>query len=104
MAVEPIQNAVESYEAYLRLGLRDEDGVVDEILLVLNTRSAIEDRWSELSSLDKRRVTELDDLLVVKHDLIAEVLPFPQRPGSRHWWWYLDEGPQVREQARQKAG
>ena len=48
-----------------------------------------------------------DDLLLAQRDRL--VRKFPQvfenteRISSRQWWWHLDKGPQVREEAERAA-
>lgn len=54
---------------------------------------------SDLSPEQRRELAQLDDLLVKHYRLIeGNVLAPPGITRSR-WWWFLNEGPQVREQA-----
>lgn len=79
----------------------DADYIEDEALLILNARDAIERSMPNLSAAERRQVAEIDDLLIQKAGLIALILPNPNFIDRCHWWWFLHEGPQVREQAHQ---
>jgi len=98
MALEPIQNIVDCYETYVSVGLVEGEGLEDEARLTLLTRDVIEDRWAELTPTQRERVERTDRVLAEKNALVAEVLPHPQVKDRRRWWWFLHEGPQVREQ------
>ena len=74
-------------------------GEVDELLLIRNRISEM-----DLSPEQKAEVSEADDLLVKHRRLITEWLSMGSvEEPIAHWWWHLDEGPQVREQAREAA-
>ncbi|GEM_PF-1943149 len=102
MAAWAIAKVIDYYERRLE-ALEDRaysDFWADEVLLVLNARDELNDRWAELSSEQRERVYILDDRLVKKHKLIAKhALPNSNVQDRTRWWWYLHEGPQVREQA-----
>lgn len=52
-----------------------------------------------LTDAEQSELRELDDVLIKHQDVIsANMPPRPEVPRAR-WWWYLDEGPQVREEA-----
>lgn len=74
-------------------------GEVDEILL-------IRDRISEmdLSSEQRAEVRKADDLLMKHRRLIMEWLSVGSiEEPLAHWWWHLDKGPQVRDEAERAA-
>lgn len=78
------------------------DDVMTESLLVLSTReSFLED--DPLSQEQQQQLNRLDDELVKRWKVLAEALPFPAPHPRARWWWFLHEGPQVREQARALA-
>ena len=82
--------------------LDDPDEPTNETLLVLATRESIERRV--LSDEQRQQLEQLDDELVKRWKILAEFLPNPNAPDDYHrWWWFLHEGPQVREQARALA-
>lgn len=103
---------LERYGRWLRLldneASRTEDGEyldllgpgeVDELLFM----------WDEISRIDlspeqRAELTKLDDILMKHYRVVAEWMPTRLPGESRsHWWWYLDEGPQVREEAEKAA-
>ncbi|MBK8050734.1 MAG: hypothetical protein IPK16_28670 [Anaerolineales bacterium] len=71
----------------------DTDGVV-----VLITRDVLAD--TELTADETKRVAQLDDELVSRRQILAQILPNPNFQDRGHWWWFLHEGPQVREQTK----
>lgn len=88
------------YERYIRVGLQNDEFYDLEAELALFVRDALEDRWHELDEEQESRVLALDEELVRHHKRVAVALAdwkFDQ-PRER-WWWYLDEGPQVRDTA-----
>ena len=79
------------------------DDVMTESLLVLSTRESFVEDYP-LSQEQQRRLDRLDDELVKRWEVLAEALPNPNfADNRRRWWWFLHEGPQVREQARALA-
>src|SRR6266511_3364033 len=68
-----------------------------EVLDLLVVRDEIDE--SKLNPDQRRRLVELDDLLVKHARLVTDNAP-PQAdvPRSR-WWWHLHKGPQVRDDA-----
>ncbi|MBI4305240.1 MAG: hypothetical protein HY678_02875 [Chloroflexi bacterium] len=99
--IEPTENLIESYKIYVTRGLEDEERYEDEAILALITRDVIEERWTELTEAQVQQVAAIDDLLVHKRERVAEVLPNGNSVNRRLWWWFLHEGPQVREQAQE---
>ena len=79
----------------------DFDEFVQDVLLVLSTRNSFEKH--DLTPGAQRRLDLLDDELVKHWEKLGEVLPLPSPDNRRRWWWFLHEGPQVREQARALA-
>ncbi|MBI4496479.1 MAG: hypothetical protein HY689_01070 [Chloroflexi bacterium] len=86
------------------LPLYDEDIEVTNLFV---TRELIDDEVSggtTHSAEEARRLEEADVALVKLRPLLIRRFRdmFSLRPPDvprRYWWWYLDEGPQVREQA-----
>jgi hypothetical protein len=79
-------------------GIRDEDYSDIDSLLALLDRDEIEDRWQLLSPPQRDEVLKIDRLLVSMHEAAAEILPSVQNHDRARWWWFLHEGPQVREE------
>lgn len=81
--------------------LEDPDDLCMEVLSLLVTRDIFEKL--QLSDDQRRRLDELDDQLVGHWEIVAECLPGPNPPVQAQWWWFLHEGPQVREAAGEGA-
>ena len=101
MEVAPIapHDLVELYDKYVRNGLDDGEGYPTEIILTLITRDSLDKQWADLTSEQRQRVAGLDAILVSKWELVAEILPNANSTDRRRRWWFLHEGPQVREDA-----
>lgn len=89
---------VRYYEHYLGY-LGDPESAYEDSMNILIARDDIEDCWTELDEDQRTRVLELDIVLAGKHGTVAEVLPTRVAHDRRRWWWFLHEGPQVKEQA-----
>ena len=83
-----------------------------EVTNALVIRDGIQDALSaggKLSPSHEALLRKADDKLLAQRErLVArfpEVFtPDRQEAGPRsHWWWFLNEGPQVREKAREAA-
>lgn len=92
------QQLLEIYEENIN-NLDDPDEIGNDVILVLCTRNSLE--RSHLSDEQQRRLDRLDDELVARQAILAEVLPLPvsEEYDRTYWWWHLGEGPQVRQQA-----
>lgn len=87
-------------------GISDDESYEDDVLWALIGRSALQERWDELAEEQREEVQHIDDMLVGLHARVAEAIEtvVRQRESDHtHWWWYLDQGPQVREKAEQVA-
>jgi hypothetical protein len=84
-------------------GVADDYNWEDDVLHALIQRTEIENRWSQLTSAQKDEVRHIDQELVQQHERVAEMLPSSTEHNRRHWWWFLHEGPQVREEAQEAA-
>ena len=86
------------YKQHIKnLKLADDTGLHEDLVLV--TRDSIADENWTLEQ--QAQITELDNQLVTHWKLLAQVLPDPNfRSDRQRWWWFLDEGPQVREEAK----
>jgi hypothetical protein len=74
----------------------------EDVLGALIGRSALQEHWDELAEEQREEVHRIDDMLVGLHARVAEALDTVVRqrePDHTHWWWYLDQGPKVREEA-----
>jgi len=82
-----------------------------EVVNAFVTRETIEDEvraGAALDAAERQRLEQADNRLLSRHSVVLRRFPhlFSARPGNiprRYWWWFLDEGPQVREQAREVA-
>ncbi len=84
----------------------------EEVLAALIWRDEVHEELLKGVSLAPDLSAELvaaDDLLVRQRERLVERFPdafHPDRKRNRsrdYWWWYLDEGPQVREEAGRAA-
>lgn len=82
------------YRRYIR-NIEEPDDLCSEVLLLLVAR----DEFAPLALSDDnlRRLAELDDQLIRHWETLAECLPYPTPHPRQNWWWFLHEGPQVRE-------
>jgi hypothetical protein len=79
--------------------LDNPDELSSDVLMVLVTRNGFE-RFV-LSQNEQLRLNRLDDELANRWEILAEELPNPNLSiDRRRWWWFLHEGPQVREEAK----
>lgn len=74
----------------------------DEILLLLNARDELYERWAELRAEQEERVLAMDEAVKKKRALIARPgpVPNPNVTDRRRWWWFLHEESPVRAVAR----
>lgn len=83
----------------------DDSDSPDELELavfqVLSTRDGFVDAL--LTDDQVRTLDQLDDQLLAHADVLADFLPGSNPPDRQHWWWFLHEGPQVREAAGEGA-
>lgn len=70
---------------------------------VLVVRDDLEDLWDELTPDEQSLIESLDNILASKHHIVDEVLPTLTQHDRRRWWWFLHEGPQVKEEAKRLA-
>ncbi len=94
-----------SYGRYVDGILDEEDDPWRDAFQALWQRSIIEARRHELSDAQRVQLRIFDDRLQVRWRKVAEMLETLVwvEPDRRHWWWHLDEGPQVRAEAEQAA-
>ncbi|MGQ9625489.1 MAG: hypothetical protein ACUVV0_01110 [Anaerolineae bacterium] len=92
------QDRIAYYRALIQ-GLDDDDYYDTDALLALVERDEIEDHWAELTPEEREEVLALDQELARRHDRVAVVLPNANSVDRQRWWWFLHEGPQVREEA-----
>ena len=86
------------YEQHIK-NLDDPDDLSSDVLMVLITRDGFE-RFA-LNHSELLHLSQLDDELVKRQALLAEELPNPNLSvDRRRWWWFLHEGPEVREEAK----
>jgi hypothetical protein len=98
-SIAAIQGLLEGYRVGVAEGLDKPDIAETEALFLLLDRDAIHDHWAELTPTQRQHVDESDQMLLAKHDRFTAMLPAPLSTDRARWWWFLHEGPQVREQA-----
>lgn len=77
--------------------LDDPDGLgTDELLAALSREEVASREWS---GREQSEIARIDDLLLSHWQQFEGVLPNPNFQDRTHWWWFLNEGPQVREEA-----
>jgi len=77
---------IQIYEAHVA-GLEDNEHLDEEVMLTLNDRDAIEDRWPALGSADRARVRSIDKVLRAKFAFVAKTLAGVEPVRSGRWWW-----------------
>ncbi|MCC7450291.1 MAG: hypothetical protein IT324_22930 [Anaerolineae bacterium] len=80
-------------------GIADDYNWETDALEALVGRSVLEERWEELTNRQRAEVSEIDDGLVQQWRRVAKLLPTLDKNPPSHWWWFLHEGPQVRQEA-----
>jgi hypothetical protein len=96
-----LQEKIETYQFWVDdLG---GDDLFSDVFGTLYQRDDLAILWEALTPAQRIEVEQIDEVLISKHELLAEVLPMgtadnPERRAKGYWWWFLDEGPQVREQ------
>lgn len=60
-------------------------------------RSDLHEYWNKLNDDQRRRISATDDLLAANYRRLQEILPGAGEHSRFEWWWFLHEGPQVRE-------
>lgn len=91
-------------QSYRRLtSALDEEFADPDVLVTLGLREEIERAHHLLTPEQREELASCDALLAGKWQIVAEMLPSPGRNDRSHWWWFLHEGPQVREQAQEIA-
>lgn len=90
-----------------KLPLYNDHTEVENILL---WRDEIQDEIDSgvvLTPDQARALREADDRLLAQRDrLVADfssAFTKTESVGPRHWWWHLDKGPHVREEAERAA-
>lgn len=97
-----LAESVDQYEHLVRL-LEDDEYYDSSVQVILANRDGIAEGWSQLSAEQHARVKVADALLAQKYKIVAQMLPHPRHTDRHHWWWFLHEGPQVREEAERAA-
>jgi hypothetical protein len=99
------EQLVRHYQAHAE-GIADDHMYETDTIEALLTRSHLQWIWGALGPILQRQVLLIDEKLLEQQPRIAEVLEMLVRerePDRAHWWWYLDRGPQVREEAERMA-
>lgn len=94
-----LDDDLEQYEVYVTEGLDDPANAEIDALLALILRDSLETQQERMTADQRARLRELDDLLVAKRERVTTILPHPNVRDRARWWWFLHEGPQVREEA-----
>ncbi|HHY54115.1 MAG TPA: hypothetical protein GYA08_01635 [Chloroflexi bacterium] len=69
----------------------------------LIVRSNLETQWNELTEMQRAQIATIDDVLAANYRRLQDILPAADEHPRTEWWWFLYEGPQVREAALRSA-
>jgi len=72
-----------------------------DVMQILHARDLIEREKAVLNPFQRGYLAGGDAKLRTKWKIVAEFVPHPAHQDRNHWWWFLHEGPQVREQAQE---
>ncbi|CAN5448788.1 MAG: hypothetical protein M3494_07535 [Actinomycetota bacterium] len=100
--IDTPEGKLHQYEIYVTEALDDLDRSDTNSLLALTLRDDIEDHLGDFDPPGLGKLRNLDSILAKKHEIVSEVLPNPAETDRRRWWWFLHEGPHVRQE-RQSA-
>ena len=76
------------------------EDIDSDYLLVLTTRDHLAE--AILTPRQQKQLEDLDNQLVNRWQILAQVPPNPNTLDDySHWWWFLHEGPQARQKAQQ---
>jgi len=93
------ERKIRYYATHVRLISDDHNWETDTIEALI-ARSALAERWTELTGEQRAAVLDIDEKLLQVRERVAEMLPAKGEPPPRsEWWWYLNEGLRVREEA-----
>lgn len=95
-----VENLLPRYVRKVDL-LQDDDYYDTNVPLILIDRDVLEDQIDTLTAEQIQRMQAADLKLVKKAKIVAQMLPSLGEHSRSRWWWFLNEGPQVREQAQE---
>jgi uncharacterized Fe-S cluster-containing radical SAM superfamily protein len=98
-----ISERIEHYIRFTDTLGENEELMESEGMLILFDRDYLFLHWSELTAEQKAQVKSNDNRLQAKHTVMKDsILQYRlhESPGDGKWWWFLDEGPQVREEMK----
>jgi hypothetical protein len=102
---EQIDITIENSLGLLETLGEEPDFYETECRLILQDRDYLEEHRAEISEVQKARLIELDDQLQAKYLVLQEgicIFRYYRHKEDSGWWWFLDEGPQVREEMEGK--
>ncbi len=93
------QRLLEEYKGRIRnLDTPDEFGLDEELVLSTRESIAYQEDWT---AAEQAEIERLDEQLAARWQQFEGTLPWHLPHPREHWWWFLHEGPQVREQAKE---
>lgn len=92
-----LNDVLQDYCRHARL-LRDNDYYDTVVPVMLIDRELVARDVDQLTPAQRQQLMDADEVLVQKWRIVAQMTFGGEHPRS-HWWWFLHEGPQVREQA-----
>lgn len=107
---EKLVASLRLYAARVKVIAQEEED--DDVIATLAERDGIQDdldAGARLTVEQEAFLRQADDLLVSQARTLVDrhpdvFTPDRQNAGPRsYWWWFLNEGPQVREKAREAA-
>ena len=103
------RDLVSSIERYLALvDYLPGDEEAEEVMYTFICRDEIHDALREGAELPTPLAVKLDEadgkVLSIREDLVRRFPDvFIDRAPREYWWWHLDKGPRVREEAERAA-
>ena len=91
-------------QSYANLAqLLEEKWADPDVYILLYQREELADHFDELTLAEREILLQADAVLASKWQIVSDFVPLPMYRDRKRWWWFLNEGPQVREQAQELA-
>ena len=91
---------ISTYKKYVGWIAQEEENWETFAWETLIIRDYLAERWARLSTSEQAVIYATDEQLVQCHHQLSQLLPGGGEHPRAQWWWYLHEGPQVREEAQ----
>ena len=91
-----LESTLKEYENRIAY-IADDRNWEDDVWNALICRDLLEDSLEQLSDEQQHRLMIADSRLVALHNRVGQVLPARVTHPRSRWWWFLNEGPDVRK-------